>query len=118
MKQIKHWQDSVNGVLGAALILSPWAAGFADSTLATGNAVLVGFALIATALGAILAPKVWEEWTEAGLGLWLVLSPWVLAYSQVQAAMFVAVFGGLVVALSLWTLAADKALHLPRSMQP
>ncbi len=119
MKQIKHWQDSVNGVLGAALILSPWMAGYFDSTPATANAVLVGIALMATTLGAMLAPKVWEEWTEAALGLWLMLSPWVLGYSMVQSAMFVAAFGGLaVLVLSLWTLATDKAFHLPRSIQP
>src|SRR5882724_11628663 len=28
MKQMKHWQDPVNAVLGAWLILSPWVLGF------------------------------------------------------------------------------------------
>ena len=61
MKPLKHWQDLVNALLGAWLALSPWAVGYAVQTSATYNAVAVGFLLIAAALGAILAPKAWEE---------------------------------------------------------
>lgn len=119
MRQIKHWQDPVNAVLGAALVLSPWAAGYAGETVATINAVVVGVALIAAALGAMLAPKAWEEWTEAALGLWMVLAPWTLGFTQHQMAMLVAALGGLVVVvLALWTLATDRDFGLPKSMQP
>jgi len=119
MKQINHWQDAANAVLGAALIGSPWAMGYSDAMTATINAVVIGLALMAAALGAMLAPKAWEEWTEAILGLWMVLSPWVLAYSQFYLAMLVAVIVGLgVVVLALWTLATDKSFSLPKSMQP
>jgi hypothetical protein len=109
MKQIKHWQDAVNGVLGAWLVLSPWALGFTAETFATGNAVIVGVALVAAALGAILVPRAWEEWTECVLGLWLVVSPWALGFSAQREAMLAAVATGAVIALlALWTLATDK----------
>jgi hypothetical protein len=119
MKNFKHWQDPVNAVLGVALGLSPWVLNFSDETVATSNAVLIGLALVAAALGAMLAPKAWEEWTEAILGLWMVISPWALSYSHVQAAMYVAVGGGLLVVMfALWTLATDKDFSLPKSMLP
>lgn len=119
MRQIKHWQDPVNAVIGAALVLSPWAAGYAEEMVATTNAVVVGLALIATAFGAMLAPKAWEEWTEAILGLWMVISPWALGYGHLQMAMLVAAVGGLaVVALAVWTLATDKDFGFSKSMQP
>ncbi len=119
MKHVKHWQDPVNAALGAALILSPWAARYSGDAMATTNAVVVGLALIATALGAMLAPQAWEEWTEAVLGLWMVLSPWVLAYSAHRMAMLVAVVGGIAVMFfALWTLATDKDFSLPKSMMP
>ncbi|MEQ1534575.1 MAG: SPW repeat protein [Burkholderiaceae bacterium] len=119
MKNFKHWQDPVNAVLGVALVLSPWVLNFSEETFATVNAVAIGLALVATALGAMLAPKAWEEWSEAILGLWMVISPWALAYSHVQAAMYVAVGGGLIVVLlALWTLATDKEFSLPKSMLP
>ncbi len=109
MKQMKHWQDPVNAVLGAWLILSPWALGFQDNRTIMGNAVIVGVLLLAAALGAIFAPSAWEEWTEGALGLWLAVSPWVLGFSANQNAMMNAVITGLVIlALALWVLATDK----------
>jgi uncharacterized protein YjeT (DUF2065 family) len=119
MKNFKHWQDPVNAVLGVALVLSPWVLNFSEETFATVNAVAIGLALVAAALGAMLAPKAWEEWTEAVLGLWMIMSPWALAYSHVQMAMYAAVAVGLVVVLlALWTLATDKDFSLPNSMLP
>lgn len=109
MKQLKHWQDPVNALLGAWLFLSPWAAGYFSHTAAMANAVIVGVALVAASLGAILIPNVWEEWSEALLGLWLIVSPWVLGFGAIRNAMLVAVGTGVVIAaLALWTLATDK----------
>jgi len=109
MKQVKHWQDPANAVVGACLVLSPWATGFDGDTVATANAVIVGLALAATALGAILVPRAWEEWTETVFGLWLIVSPWALGFSANADARRAAVVAGVVVAvLALWTLATDK----------
>ena len=119
MKNFKHWQDPVNAVLGVALVVSPWVLDYSSETFAMSNAVVIGLALVAAALGAMLAPKAWEEWTEAVLGLWMVISPWMLAFSHVQVAMYVAVAVGLIVVLlALWTLATDKDFSLPKSMLP
>jgi hypothetical protein len=107
-KRMKHWQDPVNALLGAWLVLSPWAVGFADSTAATANAVLVGALLVAAALGAILVPKAWEEWVEVALGVWLIASPWLLGFAGIQAPMQNAIFSGLAVTiLALWVLGTD-----------
>jgi heme/copper-type cytochrome/quinol oxidase subunit 3 len=73
------------------------------------NAVIVGILLIAAALGAIFVPSIWEEWTEAVLGLWLAVSPWVLGFSALQSATVTAVATGVVIlVLALWVLATDK----------
>lgn len=108
----KHWQDGVNAVLGAWLLVSPWAVGYADETVATANAVVLGLALVAGALGAILVPRAWEEWAEAALGAWLVVSPWILGFAgQTDARMSAVSIGAVVVALALWTIASDKELQ-------
>ena len=99
----------VNALLGVWVVLSPWALGFQDTTTAMSNAVVIGLALIAAAMGAILVPRAWEEWTEGALGLWLIASPWVLGFSTQRQAMLGAVVTGvLVAALALWTLLIDK----------
>jgi len=111
MKKLKlrHWQDVVNALVGLALMLSPWWLGFTDSMAATVNAVVIGLALIATALGAILVPRPWEEWTEAALGIWLIMSPWVLQYALERENRLVMVaLGAVIVLIATWTLAVDK----------
>ena len=109
MKQVKHWQDPVNAVLGVCLVLAPWAVGFDGDTVATVNAVVIGLALVAAALGAMLVPRAWEEWTEALLGLWLIVSPWALGFGMATDAGRAAVVAGVVIAaLALWTLAIDE----------
>ena len=108
MKQMKHWQDPVNALLGAWIALSPWILGFTDAKMALANFLAVGALLLAAAIGAIVVPKAWEEWVEVALGVWLMASPWVLGYAGNMAAMQDALFSGLVVTvLALWVLGTD-----------
>ncbi|MDP3826099.1 MAG: SPW repeat protein, partial [Polaromonas sp.] len=74
MEQVKHWQDPINALLGLWVLLSPWALEFQDDRVIMLNAVIVGAALVAVALGAIFVPRAWEEWTEGALGVWLIVS--------------------------------------------
>jgi hypothetical protein len=109
MKQMKHWQDPVNAVLGAWLVLSPWILGFSGERMAMINAVIIGAALVAASLGAVFVPRAWEEWVEGVLGLWMAASPWLLGYSKLQAATTSAFLTGLVIlALALWVLMTDR----------
>ena len=104
MKQLKHWQDHANAVLGVWLVISPLVLGFQGDLVAMGNFVLVGVLLFATSLGAILVPRAWEEWTECLLGFWLAISPWVLGFNT-QPAMATSLVSGLVIlTLGLWAL--------------
>ena len=107
-KRMKHWQDPVNALLGAWLILSPWVVGFADERIGVFNFVAVGVLLIAAAIGAIVVPKAWEEWVEVALGVWLMASPWLLGFAGNMVAMQNALFCGLLVTvLALWVLGTD-----------
>ena len=107
--QLKHWQDVVNAVLGIWLMFSPWVLNYSTEQTATVNAFVIGMALLATALGAVFLPAQWEEWTEVGLGIWLAVSPWALAFSAERAATICAVVTGLaVIAFAVWTLLVDR----------
>ncbi len=109
MKQLKHWQDPINALLGVWLMLAPWATGFSGDPTPTSNAVIIGLALLALGLGAMLAPSAWEEWTETAIGLWLIAAPWALGFSANLPAMRASAVTGVVVAvLALWVLATDK----------
>lgn len=109
MKQMKHWQDPVNALLGVWLIVSPWILGFQSNLTALTNVVIVGLLLVAAALGAIFLPRAWEEWTEGVLGLWLAVSPWALGFRALESARVDALATGVVVVvLALWVLMTDK----------
>ena len=42
----------------------------------------------------------WQEWTSFALGLWLAVSPWIVGYSEHEAATTNAAFIGLALALA------------------
>jgi hypothetical protein len=111
MTQWKHWQDPVNGLLGAWLILSPWILGLQEPRIAMATFLVAGALLAASAVGAILLPRAWEEWFEVAVGVALMVSPWVLGFSGTTLAVQVALFTGLAaVILALWVLATDKEM--------
>ena len=62
------------------------------------NAVVCG-AIIATAAGvAISKPVALAQWTNFGLGVWLLIAPWVLRFSVNVGATWTSVLVGLCVA--------------------
>jgi hypothetical protein len=105
-KLARQWPDIVNLVLGVWLVLSPWALGFVAETRPTWNAWILGVIIAVAAIAALFAFQEWEEWVNAVLGLWLIVSPWVLGYSaMVAAAMWNQVVVGLIVAaLAAWAI--------------
>ena len=95
--QISSWPDRTNLVLGALLCVSPWLA-WGGSTAITWNAVILGAAIAIAAIVAIAKPAVAPEWTNVGLGAWLLIAPWVLGFSDNAGAGWMSVLVGILVA--------------------
>jgi len=107
------WEDWVDMVLGAWLAMSPWVLGFADSDAgATRNALIVGIAIAVLSGSTFLIYNAIEEWIDAILGIWLIISPWVLSSSGNGAVVadFVIV-GALVAGLSGYEIWAARHGH-------
>ena len=97
--------DVLNVILGAILFVSPWVFGFASDRLAAWNAMASAAVVIGVAVTALLAFAEWEEWVEFVLGLWIIISPWLIGYGDTGVAHSVHMFVGLgVIVLSLWDL--------------
>ncbi len=110
----RQWQDAVNALLGLWLVVSPWLLGYAGETAAAWNAWIPGVIVAVAAIAALTAFHEWEEWVNALLGLWLVISPWLLGYAAVTAAVWNHVVVGLVtLALAVWS--AWRARHEPQT---
>jgi hypothetical protein len=107
--KIKHWQDPVSLILGLWLLISPWALQYQGEVNPRWNAVVVGIVVAAIALYAMFQVMAWQEWVNAALGIWLVISPWALGFAGLAAAMWNAVIVGAVIAvLAVWALSTDR----------
>lgn len=106
-----QWQDAVNFLLGVFLFFSPWLLGYADTTNAAWNAYILGVIIAADAAAAFMAFQKWEEWLNVLFGAWLVVSPWILGFTGVAAAMWTAIIVGLaVLILAIWSAQTEHRL--------
>jgi short subunit fatty acids transporter len=74
------------------------------------NANITGLVIAIIAIAALAAFAVWEEWLNLIVGLWALVSPWVLGF-QGSTAMAVHVVIGLAVAvlaaIELWIMSQN-----------
>jgi hypothetical protein len=89
--------DVANLILGAVLFFAPWIFGF-DAGKVSENAYISGIVIVVLALAALAAFAIWEEWLNLIVGLWTLVSPWVLGF-QGTKAMTVHVIIGIAVAV-------------------
>jgi predicted MFS family arabinose efflux permease len=107
-----QWKDVVNLILGLWLIISPWVLNFASDSRPMWNAVIIGVIIAILAIAALISFRKWEEWIEAVLGLWLIISPYVLGFTtQMNATVDQVIVGIIVAALAIWTVAGSQAPH-------
>jgi SPW repeat-containing protein len=98
----KQWEDWCDWGLGIWLMLSPWILLFHYDTPATRNAVTVGFLVVAAEALTLSMFQVWEEWINVALGVWLVISPWVLGVASAAAMATFVITGLLIAGLALY----------------
>ena len=109
----KRWQDLGNILLGAWLFASPWALSYVEGYRnASMNAYILGVAIVVFAAVAVYIPRVWEEWINMALGVWMIVSPWVLGFTaERNIAMNAIIVGLLVTALAAWAMVRDKSFE-------
>ncbi|SHG61075.1 SPW repeat protein [Bradyrhizobium erythrophlei] len=102
--------DVANLILGAILFFSPWMFGF-EAGKTSQNAFIAGIVIAVLAIAALAAFAVWEEWLNLIVGLWTLVSPWVLGFQGSGAATKVHVVIGAAVAilaaLELWIMSQN-----------
>jgi hypothetical protein len=106
---MKKWRresvlDLYNLLLAMFLFVSPWLFVSANGK-ATMDLWASSTAIAVISLAAMTAFSYWEEWANLLLGVWLVLSPWVLGFAHTSAMHFSIGIGAAVVflaALELW----------------
>src|SRR5712671_493140 len=96
--------DVANLILGAILFVSPWIFKFYAGKVSE-NAYIAGIVIAILAIAALAAFAVWEEWLNLIVGLWALVSPWVLGFQGTTAMTVHVVIGAAVAilaAIELW----------------
>lgn len=95
----KNLFDIANIVVGLGLLLSPWYLGYVSEPHAAANAWIVGAAAVLIAATALFAFHQVEDWASLAIGLWAVLSPWLLGFADLSSATTAHVLAGLIIAI-------------------
>lgn len=96
--------DLYNLLLALLLFASPWLFARANGAAAI-DFWASSAAIAAISLAGIIAFANWEEWANFLLGLWLIVSPWVLGFAHTSAMHFsigVGIAVAFLAALELW----------------
>ena len=82
---------------------------------------MLGVAIVVFAAIGVLLPKVWEEVINITLGVWMVVSAWVLGFGSVRSAESNAVVVGLLVIIfATWAFMLNRqtVVHQQKAIQP
>ena len=93
----QRWQDWTNVLLGVWLVLAPFSGIGVAGDVAAINSYLTGAAVAIFAIAALARPQMWEEYTNLVLGLWLIVAPFALGFTDLAGPMWNQITVGLLV---------------------
>lgn len=103
----RSWEDIVTMILGALIVVSPMFVGAAFTTPMALSAVIAGALIIVVGGMELLNLRRWEEIATLILGLWVLASPYIFAYTGNLRTAHV-VLGALVALLAAFELWQDR----------
>jgi hypothetical protein len=109
---VRRWQDQLILVLGLWLIVSPWALAYPAGSLQMTNAIVSGLILAVLSAFELYKTYFWAVVVNLLVGIWVVISPWVLRIADTRTVMWNELIVGIaVVVLALWEMRTDPELH-------
>lgn len=96
-RTVGRWQDWFNLILGVWLIAAPFAGIGVTGDAAAWNSYIFGAAVAIFAVAAIARPQLCEERVNLTVGIWLVLAPFVLGFTDQPAPMWNQIIVGLLI---------------------
>jgi hypothetical protein len=115
----KRWQDWLNLLIGIWLFISPWVIGFVGTDAAASwNAWILGVAIVVFSAIAVSMPQAWEEVINILLGIWIVISSWVIGVASRAAETNAVIVGLLVILFAAWAMAMNRDWHRNESITP
>jgi uncharacterized membrane protein HdeD (DUF308 family) len=110
----KNVQDWINLICGVLLFVSPWVLGFTGDFMASRTAWVGGVIIFVMGVAALMQFAEWEEWVALIVGALVIISPSVLGFAGIHAAMWSCVVLGAIVVLS--AISEIWAVHHPAAI--
>jgi SPW repeat len=103
MPRLKWRRESVldvyNLLLAVFLFVTPWLFAYANED-ARIDLWASGALIALSSLAALFVFSYWEEWFNILIGLWLIVSPWILGFAHMRAMHYSIAIGAVVVFLA------------------
>lgn len=98
----KRWQDWMAILVGLWLAIAPLLLAFADGygSTAAWNSYLSALVILVAAVVALQRPAAWQEWLLLVMGIWLLVSSFILGLDDDQLVMWNNIVAGIVIVLS------------------
>jgi len=93
----QRWQDWTVVLLGAWLVLAPLFGIGAISDVAAINSYLIGTVVVIFGIAALVRPQLWEEYVNLALGIWLIIAPFALGFTNQAGPMWNQIIVGLLI---------------------
>ena len=108
----KRWQDQVILLLGLWLFITPWVLDYTANGAAATNAYIAGIVIAVLAAFDLYRTYAWAVMLNLVVGIWVLISPWVLKVAGDRPVRIDDIIVGLaVLVLALWELRSDPELH-------
>ncbi|MFV1984025.1 MAG: SPW repeat protein [Thiohalomonadales bacterium] len=104
-------QDWTVFLLGVWLVISPLIGIGVINDVAAINSYIVGSAVILFSIAAITKPRMWEEYINIALGVWLLSSPFIFDYSHLTAPAWNQILVGLLIGGSALAVTLKRSGH-------
>ena len=102
-QRIERLPDWLNLILAVCLFFSPWVLGYTGERVSAWDAWICAVVIGVVSIAALVNFAEWEEWVSVAVGVWLVISPWVLGFTNLATATWaMVVIGILVAAIAAW----------------
>lgn len=85
MKNQYSWKDFVSLYLGAWTFLTPWLIGHPAGAAVIASYVIAGLMISFFAIAGLVVFRPWPECVNIVLGIWLLVSPWLLRFANVSS---------------------------------
>ena len=95
-----RWAAGLDVLAGIWILISPWVLAFWGVGTATGNNIILGIAILVLGAIAYNGPEeMWASWVNFILGIWMIVSPYVLGFSMFGRILSNNIVSGIVVAV-------------------